>query len=135
MLKLKRSYLDNCTIGKVHYRGEFICNTIERPWLNNKKSISCIPEGIYALSPYNSTKYTDCFILECQDLGVGVSENMQRTYILIHPGNFPHDIQGCIAPGLELHPSTWGVMHSRIAMDKLRNLIKSERISQIQIGD
>lgn len=135
MLKLKRSYLDNCTIGKMYFKGEFICYTIERPWLNNKKSASCIPEGLYNLEQYNSTKYPDCFILECKDLGVGISEDMHRTYILIHPGNFPHDIKGCIAPGLELHPSTWGVMHSRKAMDKLRDLIKSEKIIQIQIGD
>jgi hypothetical protein len=133
MLKLKRSYLDNCTIGKLYFKGELICYTMERPWLNNKKSVSCVPEGIYNIHPFTSEKHPDCFYLECNDLGVGILANMQRTYILIHPGNFPHDIEGCIAPGLEMHPSTWGVMHSRKAMEKIRNLINSEGVTQIEI--
>jgi hypothetical protein len=133
MLRLKRAYLDNCTIGKLYYKGEFICYTIERPWLNNEKSVSCIPEGEYILEPYESAKHPDCFYLGNNNLGVGFLETHQRTYILIHVGNFVNDIQGCIAPGLSLHPSRWGVSDSKKAMDKLRALIKANEIDKILI--
>ena len=133
MLELNRSYLDNCTIGKLFFRGERVCYTIERPWLNNEKNISCIPPGEYFLQPYHSSRFPDCFSLGSINLGVGLTEKFHRNHILIHPGNFPDDIQGCIAPGETLHPSTWGVGSSRVAMGKLRELIEKHRIETIRI--
>lgn len=133
MLKLKRAYLDNCTIGTVFFKGEFVCYTVERPWLNNQKTFSCIPAGTYDLSRYDSAKHPDCFSLTCHDLGVGLTREYHRNYILIHVGNFPSDVEGCIAPGLGLHPSTWGVANSRDAMNKLRLLIKNKNIKQMEI--
>jgi hypothetical protein len=133
MLKLKRSYLDNCTIGKLYFQGEFICYTVERPWLNNEKNVSCVPSGLYQLQPYSSSKYNDCYSLTAFNLGVGLTPKFHRTHILIHPGNFPNDIQGCIAPGLYLHPTVWGVSQSRVAMDKLRGIIESNKIEEIEI--
>lgn len=134
MLELKRAYLDNCTIGKMYFKGEFVCYTVERPWLNNEKGVSCIPAGVYSLEPYTSSKYFDCFFLGNKNLGVGLLETFQRTYILIHPANYASELEGCIAPGLDLHPSTWGVSQSRVAMDKLRKLIKIEGITDINIS-
>lgn len=133
MMKLERAYLDNCTIGKLFFAGEFVCYTIERPWKNNRKSISCIPSGTYRVDPYSSGRFSDCYSLSSMELGVGLTEKFHRTHILIHPGNFPDDIQGCIAPGITLHPNTWGVGSSRLAMDQIRDLIKSNDIKQIEI--
>jgi len=133
MLKLVRSYLDNCTIGKVYYKGELIVYTIERPWLNNQKNISCIPAGIYGIEPFNSVKHPDCYLLRNHALSVGSDGLMQRKYCLIHIANFVEDINGCIGPGLKLHPSKWGVMDSRKAMVKLRGLIHVNNISKIEI--
>ncbi len=134
MLKLKRSYLDNCTIGKLFYKDVLVCYTIERPWLNNQKSVSCIPAGEYQLDSYDSAKHPDCFSLVSHNMGVGLTNDYHRNYILIHVGNFPHDIEGCIAPGLDLHPSAWGVHESRKAMGKLRTLIHSENIKKMRIS-
>jgi hypothetical protein len=134
MLELRRAYLDNCTIGKVFFMGEFICYTIELPWKHNKKGESCIPSGFYQIGPYSSAAHEDCFYLGNPDLGVGPSEKFHRSYILIHPGNFTKDIEGCIAPGLALHPTTWGVADSVKAMDKLRALIKTNNIKEIEIS-
>lgn len=133
MLRLERAYLDNCTIGKLYYRDELICYTIERPWLNNQKGVSCIPEGEYDLNRYDSAGHPDCFSLTCHDLGVGLTRDYHRNYILIHVGNFVDDIEGCIAPGLTLHPSTWGVASSRDAMEKLKILIHNNNIKKIKI--
>lgn len=134
MLELKRAYLDNCTIGKLFYRGKFVCYTIERPWLNNKKGESCIPAGLYDLEKYDSAKHPDCFSLTCRDLGVGLTSDYHRNYILIHVGNFVKDIEGCIAPGLDLHPSTWGVANSKKAMEKLKILIFNNDIKKLSIS-
>lgn len=133
MLHLKRSYLDNCTIGKLFYGGKFVCYTVERPWLNNEQGVSCIPAGTYDLNRYDSNKFKDCFSLTCHSLGVGLTGDYHRNYILIHPGNFPGDIEGCIAPGMELHPTTWGVSQSENAMDLLRKLIGVNEIKKIEI--
>jgi hypothetical protein len=119
---LKRTYLDNCTIGKLYDGAKFICYTIERPWLSNQANISCIPPGEYSVKPYSSGKYENVFVLENYQLGVSIAANTPRTHILIHAGNFPEDIKGCIAPGLSLHPERWGVADSRSAMNLIREL-------------
>jgi len=133
MLKLERSYLDNCTIGKMYFSGEFVCYTVERPWLNNGKNISCVPAGTYKLEPYSSSRFPDCYSLTSFPLGVGLIPSFHRTHILIHPGNYPHDVEGCIAPGLRLNQSTWGVSESRPAMDMLRGLIELNNIQTLEI--
>ena len=133
MLVLERSYLDNCTIGKISYYGKFVCYGIERPWLNNEPNISCVPAGVYDLERYDSAQHPHCFALLSKNLGVGLTSDYHRSYCLIHIGNFVEDVSGCIAPGLGLHPDRWGVCDSRLAMDKLRSLIENESIKQIHI--
>ena len=132
MLKLFRAYLDNCCIGKIYYKDRFICYTVERPWLNNQQMISCIPAGTYKLEPYSSVRYNDVFVLINDALNVN-RNTAHRTKCLIHVANFPYNVKGCIGPGLELHPTTWGVKDSRKAMNKLRDLINDNHITKIEI--
>ena len=133
MLKLVRAYLDNCCIGKLYHQGELQLYTVERPWLNNEKNISCIPPGIYNIQQFNSKKHPDSFLLINRNLGVGNDPLSQRTACLFHSANFPYEVNGCIGPGLELHPTTWGVKDSKKAMTKLSSLIHTNSISQIEI--
>jgi len=35
------------TIGKLFINGESFCDTLENPYINNERNISCIPEGQY----------------------------------------------------------------------------------------
>jgi len=69
----------------------FKCFTMELPWENNERNISCIPTGEYNISKRRSDKYGDHFILH---------DVPDRDYILIHVGNYYSDLRGCIAPGL-----------------------------------
>jgi hypothetical protein len=66
--------------------------TVERPWLDNKPSVSCIPEGTYVLWPHTSPKFPDT-VIELADVP-------GRSAILIHPANHPAELMGCIAPGI-----------------------------------
>lgn len=133
-LKLRRAYLDNCCIGKMSLDGIPLCYTVERPWLSNKWSISCVPHGIYDLIPIkNHYKYGYCWYLSNKSLGVSLNDDTQRTGILIHTANFPNQVKGCIAPGMFMHPTKWGVMNSEDAMNHLRKILKDDIKWSIEI--
>lgn len=90
MALLRRfAYLESGTLGKLSM-GDWSCYTIERPWKNNEPNVSCIPEGVYACQPFSGTRFKD--VIQLMDVP-------DRTFILIHVGNFAHDIEGCIAVG------------------------------------
>lgn len=80
---------DRPTRGALNINGEIFA-TLERPWLNNKPYISCIPEGKYEVKWHNSPSKGWCWKL------LNVSD---RTNILIHVGNMEDDTEGCILVG------------------------------------
>ena len=47
VIHLTRTYFPFGTNGKLECEGKFICYTIELPWNNNEKRVSCIPVGKY----------------------------------------------------------------------------------------
>lgn len=61
--------------------------TLERPWLNNERSVSCIPAGQYACRRVQSPKFGNTFEV------TGVPD---RSHILFHKGNQVEETQGCI---------------------------------------
>lgn len=93
-------------------------HTVERPWLNNEPFKSCIPDGTYTVKPYNSEKFPNVWEIQCVQ---------GRSHILIHAGNKPSDVQGCIAIGRSRRSSTplW-VGQSRAAIRELRASLPDE---------
>ena len=89
------------TYGEL-YLPEFSCLTVERPWMDNQRNISCIPPGVYSVSP--TTFRGDYKTLEI----LGVPD---RTYIKIHKANVPGDLRGCIGLG-----SGWGWQRNTLAV-------------------
>ncbi|BDD07506.1 DUF5675 family protein [Aureibacter tunicatorum] len=69
---------------------KYTCKTLELPWRNNQRNISCIPEGLYKGIKHQSPKFGKCFKI----LNVA-----NRSHILIHPANYTRQLQGCIAIG------------------------------------
>jgi len=136
MLKLKRTPHKECTTGVIHFHDRFCCYTLERPWLNNEKGVSCIPAGKYDLDRYDSAKFPDCFSLVNFNLGVGLTDGFHRNYILIHAANRVEQLQGCIAPGKGLsgYMETWQVIDSRKALQDLKFIIHNNNIKQIEIS-
>jgi hypothetical protein len=78
------------TFGVLKINGRAFCVTLERPWLDNKPYISCIPCGCYLMQKVPSDRYG----LTYEVLGV---EN--RSFIRIHWGNWYTDTKGCILVG------------------------------------
>ncbi len=84
------AYLPKGTLGEIKIRDEHVCYILERPWLHNERSVSCIPEGRYDVRPDEEGRYTG-YPEICDVVG--------RTEIIIHPANRVHELHGCLAPG------------------------------------
>lgn len=85
---------DKQTLGRFHLFNElnevFSCAVLELPDRDNQTSISRICAGLYTAKRRWSKKYGWHYILE----------NVQdRSYILIHFGNYYTDTQGCLLFG------------------------------------
>lgn len=93
------SYAPDGTFGRLKLPNGRLFFTCERPWLSNKPFESCIPDGIYTLEKRRSPvveRTSGGDYLE----GWEVTHVPGRTYIMIHPGNWPRNVEGCIAVGL-----------------------------------
>ena len=114
VLFLTRQYFPEGTNGVLQSEGKVICKTIELPWKQNRRRISCIPEGEYFLQKRYSNKF-QWHIEVC-----GVSG---RSYILLHPANNARkELNGCIAPVTQHSGAGFGVM-SRKAFNTLKDLV------------
>ena len=92
-----------------------LCCTLERPWENNARNISCIPGGFYDVVKHHGRKYKDVWrLLDVPD----------RSGILFHAGNRMEDSQGCILVGERFWKD--GVLDSKIALNMLRDLLPDE---------
>lgn len=89
MIELDTWCQRDCTLGRLKY-GSFQCFTLELPWQDNQTSISCIPDGVYGASRYDSPKHGAVLLLESVP---------GRSWIEIHAGNYTRQIEGCILVG------------------------------------
>ncbi|MCB0439606.1 MAG: hypothetical protein KDD20_12775 [Mangrovimonas sp.] len=113
-LVVHRAYFEEGTNGALFNSGKFLCHTIELPWKDNKRNISCIPEGVYEVEPRFSKRFKHHLILKAVK---------GRSFILFHPANDAlKELQGCIAPVTYLSGIGKGV-YSKSAMQKLLSLV------------
>jgi hypothetical protein len=134
------AYLPDGTFGKLTLPDGTLFYTAELPWLGNQRFVSCIPEGEYELKFRSSNTITRSsngafnFGWELQ----GVPD---RDHILVHPGNWPRNVEGCIAVGSAFVPmkdskstSLYAVSSSQVAFSKFQNALKTDGKYQIQIS-
>lgn len=113
-LVLYRTYHEAGTNGVLYHGGERICETIELPWRNNKRGISCIPPGRYRLQRHHYPRHGD---------QLGLPNVPNREAILIHPANSALDeLRGCIAPVTKCTEPGKG-LYSRVAVDRLKSRV------------
>ena len=112
LLLIRDTFSEKSVLGELFLNGERMCDTLENPWLNNKKNVSCIPRGEYKVRirlPRESGTRDYIHLL--------VEDVENRSYILFHIGNTPKDTSGCILVGLGSQQNA--VNNSRLAMDLL----------------
>ena len=116
-IKLERfCYHPTGTLGSIELLGERFY-TIEKPWRDNQKNVSCIPVGGYMTEFITSPKFGPSW---------HIKNVPSRTHILIHPANFGEDVQGCIGLGIDLMGDRIAVANSRKAVDQFEALTKDE---------
>ena len=123
---IRTSTSDHGTEGIFVAQG-FACYTLEPPWRDNQRSVSCIPEGEHDVVVRYSQKYKHVY---------WVTEVEDRTYILIHSGNFGGDISkgfkthtnGCILLGKSkgMLGNQRAILNSRVIVRKFNNLMNFE---------
>lgn len=102
---LDRVYLKDRTLGSIYSpQGAIICKTLELPWLDNKRSVSCIPEGTYTVIKMPPIEKDDPDTPLDESGGrhprpywhFRLPQVKGRSGILIHRGYNPSWSQGCI---------------------------------------
>ena len=112
LLLIRDTFSEKSTIGELFLNGERICDTLENPWLDNQRNISCIPAGVYDVRlrlPRESATREYIHLL--------VQDVPNRDWILFHRGNTAKDTRGCILVGLGSQQDV--VSNSTLAMDLL----------------
>lgn len=112
LIKLKRiDATDHGVFGHLEW-DEFDCVTLER-------HDTLIPEGTYKVSLYNSPKN------KCQ---VPLLHVPGREFIEIHPANFEHQLEGCIAVGE--NREGFAIEHSR---DTFHQMMSKWPMGEVEI--
>jgi len=114
LILTRLTYTDQSTIGELCVDGEYQCWCLEPTARAGSPGPVCIPPGKYEILMQWSTR----FQMDTPHL-----QNVPgRTFIEIHPGNFPKDTEGCILVGTTKDTNT--VNNSREAFTKLVNVIE-----------
>jgi hypothetical protein len=124
MVKLIRNYFPKYTEGELYVDDKFICLTLEQPWRENRKGISCIPEEEYLLTKFKSIKHPHTYC---------VYNVPYRTGILFHVGNGLGDTQGCILTGTEFAGTGIRILNSKVGFKQFMNAMKGRETDRMLI--
>ena len=136
------------TFGKLELPLGKTLYTCERPWNDNCRwtaaapdQASCVPTGTYQLVPHHSKKShigdTVALISDLYNITHYEESDSERFCILIHVGNKPEDVQGCIAIGMGLSEANgqFGVYKSRIAHNYFKKYIQDNEPDLLKIQE
>lgn len=123
LLTLIREPNPTATPGSLYIYGTKECDTLERPWMDNKRGISCIPPGKYPVIMTVSPRFGRPMMR--------LAETAPRWGILIHAANHVDELQGCIALGKRVRVDT--LMESRKAVAKVEQLVREALAQDIKV--
>jgi hypothetical protein len=110
-IMLYRTYDAEGVNGELYINAAMECYTIELPWADNRRNVSCIPEGTYVLEKRYSKKH---------GWHLHVTGVKDRNLVLVHPANdAKKELRGCIAPVTQLTGPGKGIL-SRMAFERLK---------------
>jgi len=112
LLIIRDTFTEESTIGELFLNGERMCDTLENPYINNERNISCIPVGKYKVRIRLASESASRDYLHLL-----VEDVPNRDYILFHRGNTAKDTSGCILVGMGSQQDF--VSYSTLAMDLL----------------
>lgn len=119
LLLTRTEATDSFTRGVLEIDGEPAWTTLELPWIDNKREISCIPAGSYTCERITSPKFGVTWLL--QDVP-------GRSEIVFHEGNTVGDTHGCILLGrLYKALPRPHIQASQLAFNHFRNVLKDEK--------
>ena len=112
LLLIRDTFTDESTIGELFLNDERMCDTLELPYKDNQRSVSCIPTGSYKVRMRYPRESATRYYLHLL-----VKDVKDRSYILFHKGNSAKDTRGCILVGQGSQQDI--VQNSALAMDLL----------------
>ena len=112
------------TFGRLQV-GDWECCTVEPRWRGNAVGQSCIPDGNYRMSLRESPMVARTTSGRFQR-GWEVTDVPGRTFVMIHPGNWARNSDGCILvgrshaivgnePGITSSQDTFSALMERLA--------------------
>ena len=113
------------TVGKLYVSGDqhYTCDTLERPFKNNEKGVSCIPAGRYICVKRDATE-----AIPYQH--VSITNVPGRSGVAIHSGNLYSHSKGCILVGKNYadinRDGQQDVLNSRKVFMELMNVLPDE---------
>lgn len=129
LLLVRQAEIGGGTPGVIYFNGVDICSSLELPWKNNHRNISCIPSGKYPIqftfSPHFHRKTIELMNVP------------GRSGIRIHAANYLHELKGCIAPCTEVETdqteTTIIGKRSLVALALLEYHVLHDDITEIEI--
>jgi len=109
--------INDCTLGVMFVDGKFHSYCLENATL-------LIPSGEYKFRLYPSPKLKGRLVPLLEDVP-------GRDLIEIHVANEPHELLGCIAPGMTRTET--GVWNSAMAFDLLMSKIRTMPVSEYKV--
>ena len=128
IVRIERMPTPWATLGKVTLLGETIQElwSLELPWKDNARNVSCIPRGFYTCTKYSSPRYNSTY---------RVNDVPNRDYILFHKGNSAADTEGCILLGKArvISDNKIKVLDSASAFNQFMAFIDGDESFELQI--
>lgn len=128
----RREQTDRETLGHLCTDEErLVCVTLERPRLDNRPMVSCIPAGTYTCRRRHSPHF-NCDVFQIMDVP-------GRDFIEIHPANYVHELEGCVGLGRSFADldgdGVMDVESSRVAFDKFMREMAGTDSFELEVLD
>lgn len=101
--------------------------TLELPWKENQRRESCIPEGEYKVTHWQSKSHGHCLKIHAVH---------ERSDILIHVGNYLWNTMGCVLVGTRFTFTGMGkpfLTRSRVALVRVLSWLKEDEDATLTV--